>query len=319
MARTVALTGVTGFIGGAIADGLLTCGWRVRALVRPGRVCRWTGDDVDIVWGTLEDPRSRRALVGDVEAVVHCAGAIRGSVRAHFVNVNTEATARLAEVAAAQEPQPRFVLLSSLAAREPQLSDYAASKRGGEEALLRVANGMLTVILRPPAVYGPGDRALGPLFRCLARGIAPRWGADQDRFSLLYVDDLVRAVAACLDAEHLTGLTFELHDGKIGGYSWAELVDIAETVCGKRISRIRVPGILLDVFARLNVLAGQTLGYHAMLTPGKLRELRHSDWTCDNNHFSDATGWVPRIAFDGGFHLTLGTPIDHSKGVGPDA
>ena len=87
-------------------------------------------------------------------------------------------------------PAPRFLLMSSLAARMPQLSDYAASKRRGELAVEAAPENLRWTVLRPPAVYGPGDRELLPLFRWVARGIAPLPAGGGGRFSLLYVDDL---------------------------------------------------------------------------------------------------------------------------------
>jgi nucleoside-diphosphate-sugar epimerase len=305
MLRTVAITGVSGFIGGAVARQLVAARWRVRALIRPGTAARRIPAEVIPVQGRLEDLPSLQALVSDADAVVHCAGAIRGSTESHFHGVNVDGVARLASAAAQRVSAPRFVLVSSLAARQPELSPYAASKRAGEAALAKAAMGMPWTVLRPPAVYGPGDRALLPVLRWMARGLAPQWGADDDRFSLLHVDDLGRAVMTCLEARHPSGSTFELHDGQPQGYDWAEVIDIVGQVCGRRVRRIRVPGLLLDVLATLNLQAGQAVGYAAMLTPWKLRELRYPDWTCENGAFTDATGWTPQTGLAVGIRRTL--------------
>ena len=97
-------------------------------------------------------------------------------------------------------PQPpRLLLLSSLAAREPELSWYAASKRGGEE-LLKTHTGLDWIVLRPPAVYGPGDKEMLPVFRAMSRGIAPVPGETTSRISLVHVNDLVMAVIALVSA-----------------------------------------------------------------------------------------------------------------------
>ncbi len=277
----------------------------MRALVRPGTRALRIPADVIAVEGRLEDLASLEALVADSDAVVHCAGAIRGSTESHFQRVNAAGVARLAGAAAELATAPSFVLVSSLAAREPQLSPYAASKRAGEAELAKAAANMPWTVLRPPAVYGPGDRALLPVLQWMARGLAPQWGADDDRFSLLHVDDLARAVMACLEGRHPSGSTFELHDGKADGYDWSEVVAIVGQVCDRRIRRIRVPGLLLDALARLNLGAGRLCGYQAMLTPWKLRELRHGDWTCENGPITDATGWAPRTDLAEGIRRTL--------------
>ena len=184
MRGVIALTGATGFIGSAIARKLVKEGWRVRALIRaPLRRERLEGIPIQWVHGTLEDIEHLDSLVGDADAVVHCAGAVRGITDADFYPVNVEAVSRLAHIAAIRSPAPRFLLISSLAAREPNLSVYAASKRMGEIALSQMAGGFVWTVLRPPAVYGPGDRAMLPLFRLMGAG-SPRCWAEMTPDSL---------------------------------------------------------------------------------------------------------------------------------------
>ncbi len=173
MPPTLAITGATGFIGAALLRKLAGHGWRVRALYRtrtgamPGIR---TDNDMQWIQGSLADSESVARLVQGAEAVIHCAGAVRGASQEQFDRVNVAGVARLARAARHSRPMPRFLLISSLAAREPQLSFYAASKRGGEEVLRSTAQGMPWCVLRPPAVYGPGDREMRPavLRRCWA-------------------------------------------------------------------------------------------------------------------------------------------------------
>jgi nucleoside-diphosphate-sugar epimerase len=171
MSRTIALTGATGFIGKTLARRLTATEWQIRGLVRPPS----QGSpqvEIAIQWieGDLGDPDSLRRLVSGVDAIVHCAGAVRGASQAHFNRVNVDGVARLVQAATEQHQLPRFLLMSSLAAREPHVSPYAASKRQGEEALAMGAGHMGWATFRPPAVYGPGDKELLPLFRWIGRG-----------------------------------------------------------------------------------------------------------------------------------------------------
>jgi nucleoside-diphosphate-sugar epimerase len=197
--------------------------------------------------------------------------------------------------------------MSSLAAREPGLSDYAASKRQGELALSRAAGEMEWTALRPPAVYGPGDREILPLFRWLARGIAPLLGSRDARFSLLYIEDLAEAVVQWLDCPNHPGGPFELHDGTLGGYAWRELVDAAVCVFERRVISVPVPVALLKMVAGLNLGAARVFGYAPILTMGKVRELRHPNWVCDNAGWSHETGWAPRVRLEEGLRRTLGS------------
>jgi len=306
MSRVVAVTGATGFIGGALARRLATAGWRIRVLVRPTSSRRRLGGvAADLVVGDLGDLDSLRHFVYQAEAVVHCAGAVRGASQGYFDCVNVEGVARLVHAAAGEHPAPRFLLISSLAAREPGLSAYAASKRRGEEVLAAGSGTMPWAVLRPPAVYGPGDRELLPLFRWMARGIAPVLGSGNARFSLLYVDDLAEAVVRLLSEDTGVQRTFELDDGRPGGYTWTDVVGIMTSLRCRSVIPVRVPALFLRVLAALNLAAARVIGYKPMLTPGKVRELRHANWVCDSAALRGATGWSPKISLEEGLRRTL--------------
>jgi nucleoside-diphosphate-sugar epimerase len=306
MPRVIALTGATGFIGGAVAHRLKAANWQIRALVRPTSTAdRFPGIGVRWIEGDLGDLESLRRLVRGTEAVVHCAGAVRGVDSEHFARANSSGVARLAQAASEQRPPPSFLLLSSVAAREPHLSPYAASKRQGEEALAAGAGKMKWVALRPPAVYGLGDKELLPLFRWMYRGIAPVLGTTDGRFSLLYVDDLADAVMHWLEYGCAPQGVFELHDGKPNGYGWNDLADTMARLRGKKVYRVKVPPRLLTLLAMINAMAARVAGFAPMLTPGKARELRHPDWVCDNTPLSRETGWAPLVSLEEGLRRTL--------------
>jgi nucleoside-diphosphate-sugar epimerase len=315
MVATVALTGATGFIGRTLVRRLESAGLRVRALVRPTSETASLPAGVERAVGALDDPESLRRLVRGARAVVHCAGAVRGASARDFDPVNVDGVARLARATLAERPAPPIVHLSSLAARHPELSPYAASKRGGEQALLGAP---AWTVLRPPVVYGPGDRELLPLLRWMARGIAPMVGSPHGRFSLIYVDDLAEAVARLVLLGG-TGRVFELDDGRPSGYAMDDVVAAAERYRGRAVVRVSVPARLLGGLSRLNVLGARIRGRAPMLTPGKVREIFHPEWTCDNTALADATGWRPRIRLDEGLRRTLGGPAPGERqreGVG---
>ena len=156
----IALTGATGFIGRVLLNHLTHQGFYVKALYRPGSSSPGkTIDSVEWIAGSLEDVGSLRTLVADVDVVIHCAGAVRGATLEHFKRINTAGVKQLVQSAVAQGV-PRFLLISSLAAREPSLSHYALSKKLGEDVLAECGGEISWSVLRPPAVYGPGDREM---------------------------------------------------------------------------------------------------------------------------------------------------------------
>ncbi len=289
--HAVAVTGASGFIGSRIVRALAGRGVGVRALVRPGGILTG-GPHVEPVTGSLEDDVALAELVEGASVVVHCAGVVRGTDYASFGRVNVEGTRRIVCAALAACCQ-RFVLISSLAAREPSISPYAASKHAAELMLQETAADLDWTIVRPPAVYGPGDKELTPLFRLMSRGLALQFGPQDSRFSLLHVDDLADAVTACVHGD-VGQSVLTLDDGRPGGYDWQSVIGIAESLWGRRILRLPLPKSLMWLPAAGNYLAGRLLPYRPMLTPGKLREFHHRDWVCGNDLITAKTGWRPR-------------------------
>jgi nucleoside-diphosphate-sugar epimerase len=305
MARTVAVTGATGFIGSHVVGQLGRAGWRVRILTRrvPANA-EFADVAVDAVIGSLEDARAVARLVRGADAIVHAAGRIKARSHAEFFAANATGTRLLVEAAIAAGNRPRFVLLSSIAARQPQVSDYAASKLAGEAELTRLDGELPWSILRPPAVYGPGDRETLAFFRALRMGLAMLPPVRNARLSLLHVGDLAAAITAVLDAPTTLPGVQELDDGH-GGYGWDEMIAIAARLLGVRPLRLPIPGPLLMGVAHLNAALHRATGDVAMLTPGKVREMLHADWTSRDGAVTAGTGWRPQIDLYQGFAETI--------------
>ena len=292
----IAVTGATGFIGRALCARLRSDGQAVTALVRdPSRARNHSAAGVTLLPGDLDDLDQLRALAANCDAIVHCAGAVRGNSQQSFDHTNLQGLRNLLMALDACPDPPGLLLLSSLAAREPGLSWYARSKYEAEQFLEADAGDLDWAIMRPPPVYGPGDKEMLPVFLWMARGIAPVPGDPASRVSLIHVDDLVSAILACLRQPALAHRTFTLDDGKAGGYDWQEMAALAAAVWQRKVRLVRLPSRLLDALAASNLALSRRLGYDPMLTPAKLRELRHPDWVVDNAGFTAATGWLPRI------------------------
>jgi len=307
MPRIIAVTGATGFIGRMLVRDLRAAGWSVRLLVRPDSIPRLSPRSAgETVTGSLEDPVALEQLVDGVYAVIHCAGAVRGRTFEDFSQVNVEGVKRLVQAALTQSNSPRFLALSSLAAREPQLSHYASSKRLGEQALAETGSGMEWVALRPPAVYGPGDREMLPLFQWMGRGIAPILGEPLARLSLLYVEDLTAAILSWLESGGCRSGVYEITDTQDNGYSWDEVTERVSKLLSRRMIRLPLNEPLLRALAGLNLLGARVLGYAPMLTPGKVREIRHPDWVGNNGELTDALGWTPAYSLEDGLQATMG-------------
>lgn len=308
MPRVLALTGATGFIGTTLLRRLSSAGWRVHALHRSAvPQTRFPVHGHNVLWfrAGLSEPQGLRPFLEGVEAVVHCAGAVRGASADDFNRVNVEGVAELVRAVQNLHPMPRFLLISSLAARQPDVSWYASSKRQGENVLLGAAGGMACTILRPPVVYGPGDRETLPLLRWMQRGLAPVVGDRRSRFCMIFVEDLAAAVQCLLDQPDWMPGPFELHDGRSNGYTWQEVIDTAASIMNRSVRGLPIPLNALKTAARGNLILARLCGYAPMLTPGKVNELTHPDWGCDDSALRRATGWAPRVGLEEGLRRMM--------------
>lgn len=295
MTRTVALTGATGFVGRHLVTRLDQAGVGVRALSRRGPVA-----GAVTIAGDLADRAALGELVQGAEHVLHLAGLIKTPRPAVFARVNVEGTRHVAEVAA--RAGLKLTLVSSLAARHPEVSAYAASKRAAEDAARAIMPEDDLRVLRPPAIWGPGDRATLVVFRQLLSGWLVIPAPKDARFSLLHVEDL-----ADLLVDHVLGRLalpplVEPDDGTPGGYGWADLMRTAERLTGQRVRLLRPPLGLLAGPARLADLIARLTGADLPLSADKLGELAHADWVA-------AGPTLPRVAsritFDEGFAATV--------------
>lgn len=270
--RLAAVTGATGFVGRRLTHALTAAGWRVRVLVRPGPGM-WVNADTQVVLGDLTDQAALEALAQGTDVVIHAAGLIKARSREAFHAVNAEGARRMAQAVG----EGRMVLISSLAARAPGLSDYAASKRAGEEAARSVLGDRLTV-MRPPAIYGPGDRETLALFRVAgASPCLPTPGASAARLALVHVDDVSASVLARLDGPWNPG-AFAVGGARPDGYGWREIFLAAAEAMGRRPVLAPLPDAVIEAAAAVSEAIARLRGEPVIFTRGKARELLHADW-----------------------------------------
>jgi nucleoside-diphosphate-sugar epimerase len=299
MSRLVAVTGATGFVGPHLVAALARRGFKIRLLVR-----RWSplpslaGVEADLVLGDISDEAALRRLVDGADTVIHAAGLIKARRPSDFITVNRDGTALVSRLA----PTARFVLLSSLAAREPLLSPYGASKRAAEDVVAGRSGPWLAV--RAPAVYGPGDRETLAYFRAVARGFAPRPNLPDARLSLIHVADLAEALALAVERPPPAAVR-EIDDGRAGGYGYDDMQAAAEAALGRTARTLAIPRMAMAGVALANRV-GHALGAPVqILTLGKVNEIFHSDWTVHDREFAAAIDFAARYDLAGGFGDTI--------------
>jgi nucleoside-diphosphate-sugar epimerase len=295
--KLAAVTGATGFIGRHVVTALRRQGWNVRILARrhPAELLS-PYHRFELVLGDLTDPPALERLVSGADAVIHLGGLVKALRREDFYNANEGGTERLLQAAAKAAPGAMLVHVSSLAAREPRLSPYCDSKHRAEQAVQNLAGDRIWTILRPPAVYGPGDQEIRPMFTAARLGVVPYPAAPGAALSMIHVADLAEAIAACMTRAGPPQATFELDDGVPGGYRWPDILGALGEAIGRRPLGLRVPRTALALTARANQLAARVDGKARMLQPYKVAEIYWPDWVARGTRLEEVSDWRP--AFD---------------------
>lgn len=289
----IAVTGGTGFVGRRLVDLALERGHEVRALTR-----RLQQPRAGVAWieGDLESRDALESLVIGTDAVVHVAGVINAPDAAGFVGGNVTGTLAMLAAATAAGTR-RFVHVSSLAAREPQLSQYGASKARSEE-LVR-GSGLDWVIVRPPAVYGPGDRETLELFRMAKGGLILL--PPKGRLSLIHVDDLGRLLLTLAESDMPAHETLEPDDGRPKGWTHREFATALGRAVGRRAISLATPRPLLKFGATVDRFVRRD---KAKLTPDRAAYFSHPDWVVSSSSAPAKDVWQPQVATENGLTQT---------------
>jgi len=313
-----AVTGASGFIGRALALRLAASGANVLALVRDTAKAGDLSDTpgIELVRGDLRDPALLGDLAGRSGIVYHLAGLTSARSRGEFIAVNAKITGALAAAAARSPAPPKLVLVSSLSVAGPRtatrpareddppapMNGYAESKLLGEELLRREGAGLRWTVVRPPWVYGPGDRATLPLFRLAARGFFPNVRGGCMQISMVHVHDLVEALVLAGDSAAADGRVYYAADGV--AHTVAQLGQALLAACGGGRA-LHVPGFVF----RFLGLAGEAGAWLTRRPPqlgrDKTCEGLQSGWVCDDARIRAELGYRSRVGLEEGVAATL--------------
>jgi nucleoside-diphosphate-sugar epimerase len=286
----IAVTGATGFIGRHLVSHLTSRGDTVVQVGRP-----------------LEREALAKAFRG-ADTVVHLAGVVSTTKDTYYVEVNVDGARAAAE--AAHDCGVRFVHISSLAAAGPApphaprteedapapMTAYGRSKLEGERAIAAVP-GLHWTVLRPGVVYGPGDRALLPLFVLASHGVLPLIGRATAAYTFVHVSDLVRAIAAAADRDADGEVVFVGHPLPV---TTRALLEGVRTAVGRGAVIVRVPSLLLRLVALLGDAGGALRGRPLPMNSRRYAELATEGFVCRVDRLRDRLGVVAAIGLDEG-------------------
>ncbi len=310
------VTGASGFIGSNLVRHLVRRGHQVTAMVRStSNLAALAGiTDLRFAVADLESGDSLAAALDGVGTVIHLAGVPNARQTGDYWRGNVDATRRLCQAIAARAKAPRIVLCSSLAAAGPSrpgcprdesdavrpVSQYGRSKLAAEQVVRGYADRIQAVILRPPMVYGPGDRVVMPTFLPMARrGVCVKAGLGRREYSIIHVFDLCAALLAAIDQgttlsrDDMRGGAYFVSDGHT--YAIEDLCAALSRAVGRsRVRTIPVPRTVVRAGGLLAQLIAPASGSPSIVNPDKVREFCQSAWTCRTTRARDELAFTPR-------------------------
>jgi len=249
---TVVVFGGGGFLGRRLVDRLTAEGMTVRVAVRHpdrSRIELRSGgfERVTVVPADVRDQASVAAAIAEADAVVNAVSAYVEKGGVTFEAVHVRGAENVAREAAAAGVA-RFVLVSGIGADPDSSSPYIRA-RGRGELMVRQAFPGATIV-RPGAMFGPGDALFGTL-AALARLLPalPLIGGGSTRLQPIFVEDVAEAVSSILSDPGTVGRTYELAGPKV--YTLHELVNMTLQLMGKRRLLVPIPFAVAEVQARL--------------------------------------------------------------------
>jgi nucleoside-diphosphate-sugar epimerase len=324
------ITGASGFVGSNLAQRLCAQGWDVRCLVRPSsRTGHLSSLNVELVQGSLADPQSLAAAVEGVDVVFHLAGRVAALRQEEFVRDNVEGTRAVVEACARQERPPTVVFVSSLAAGGPgtleqprrendpdrPVSGYGRSKLAAEAAAAKAASRVPLAILRPPMVFGQGDRASLQLFlsmKFLPIHLVP--GLRRFPLSLIHVTDLCDALQRVAESGErvAVGANGSAAPG-MGRYyvaadravTYGELGRLAARAAGWAVAAVPAPRPLFWAAGALGEVFGRVRRRPTIINFDKIRETMAPGWVCSDEKIRAELGYQPGAPLEARFAETV--------------
>ncbi len=324
--RTCLVTGASGFIGGRLAERLMSDGHSVRCLVRASSdTSRLAALDVEIVVGDLSSTDSLEAAADGADAVFHCAALVSDWATVDEISaVNVAGTRNLLD-ACARASVRRLIHLSSTdvyghpGGREideshtpARFSNWYAQTKLEAEGEVRHAQrtgSLETVILRPATVYGPGSAdVVGEIARAIAAGHMLLIGGGRAIAGLSYVENVIDAVLLALDHDGAPGHTFNVSDGL--STTWRQFTDdlAAGLGCGRvRFSLPPAPAsaVALSLEQGYRLLRRTTGLRTAPLLSRQAVQVLGRDQDFSTQRIRGSLGWRPRVDYEDGLAATL--------------
>ncbi len=323
-AQSILITGANGFLGAQLCRKFLESGFHVIAGVRKTADLSMLEElEPEYRYGDVRSAESLAEMVTGVDYVIHNAGVIKAKKKRMYYDVNEKGTANLFEAISRHNPDVKKVIyVSSLAAAGPSrdgqpvtesdkpnpITIYGSSKLAGEVAALSYKEKFNVLSIRPPAIYGPGDKEIFPFFEAVYKGFRPFIGNSSRKLQVVEVGDLCQAFYLAVIKDTPTGEICFVAESR--AYTMKQLIELMGEACGKDGFRLYIPAFLLYAMAFVAQTLSAIVGATPMLSREKAREIL-SSWEVSTSKAKELLGFSSRISFEQGARATYDWYLKH--------
>lgn len=320
----ILITGATGFIGKFLVDYALAENLQVFAAVRKssdrsslaGKPVGFVELDLSSEESLTESLNEFVKVHGSIDYVIHNAGITKTTKNTDYDLVNCQYTIHLIKaLESTGQSIKKFTLISSLAASSPGQGDqmiaidqsgdpvsaYGWSKKKAEEYITQQCS-LPYVILRPPPVFGPGDKDMFPVFDLVNKNLELYVGGKLQLLSFIYVKDLARGIVAATTSEVKNKKYFLSDNGRYDNEKFNVLI---KKCLNKKTLKVKLPLFVVYIVAFFSEIYTRITGNLSQLNIEKIKELKCSNWMCDSRDFYKDLAIEPKYTLDQGIQETV--------------
>ncbi|NTW31282.1 MAG: SDR family NAD(P)-dependent oxidoreductase [Bacteroidetes bacterium] len=318
----ILITGATGFIGNFLVDEALKRNFEVYVAIRRSSKIEHIKNKgvkfIEIDFANKEDIKSKMASAREFDYIIHNAGLTKAIKNSSFFEINYQFTKNFIEAIPFSNIYPKkFIYISSLAAMGPGKADlsapisisetpapitnYGQSKLASEKFIIERPE-LRYLIIRPTAVYGPGDKDFFNMFKLINNHIDLMIGKHKQALSFIYVKDLTRVIFDLLESSHYNK-TYFASDGN--AYDKTEMSDLIAQIMQKKIYRVNVPFALVKIIAALSGNISKVTGKASVINNEKIKEFSAHNWNCDISSLIKDINYKPNYTLEEGITETV--------------
>lgn len=306
----VLITGATGFIGYRLTEYLLKKKYKIYCLARDSSKINLLKNKVEIINLDLKNINELDdTLIKNLDYVYHFAGITKHYDKKKYYEINYECSKNFVGKIISANPSrlKRFMFCSSQAAAGPTeklysmketdspnpINSYGKSKKLAEDYILERKDKLNSLIIRPPAVFGLGERDIFAYFQMIEKGFMPFAGKGNLTFSIIYAEDLIKTAVYLSENPGVESgeIFFAANDDY---YSMKEFCNLIAKTANKNPFKIYIPIWIIKLLGNLNEIIGVLLKKTFLLNKEKLLELSKNYWVCSNKKIKTT---CPDIAF----------------------